>query len=53
MFRPIAAIFRFDDFLAKKVLYNISKPRGYDEISTSPRGLDILYKTLLASFMFL
>jgi len=24
------------------------KPRGDDEISTSPRGLGILYKTLLA-----
>jgi len=32
MFGPIAAIFRFDNFLAKRVLYNIS----------------ILYKTLLA-----
>jgi len=37
MFRTIAAIFRFDTFLAKIVLYNMSKTRG----------LDILYKTLL------
>jgi len=28
MFRPIAAIFRFDNFLAKRVLYNMPKPRG-------------------------
>jgi len=65
MFRPIAAIFRFGQFSAKIVLYNIPKPRGDeisssvcltinnstqndDEISTSPRGLGTLYKTLLA-----
>ena len=35
MFQPIAAIFRFDNFLAKRVLYNMSKPRGDDEISLS------------------
>ena len=35
MFRPIAAIFRFDDFLAKRVLCNMSKPRGDVEISSS------------------
>ena len=33
-FRPIAAIFRFDNFLAKRVLYNMPKPRG-DEMSSS------------------
>ena len=33
MFQPMAAILRFDNFLAKRVLYNMSK---------------ILYKTLLA-----
>jgi len=30
------------------VLYNMPKPHGAVEISTSPRGLGILYKTLLA-----
>jgi len=35
MFRPIAAIFRFDTFLAKRVLYNMPKPRGDVEISSS------------------
>ena len=35
MFRPIAAIFRFDNFLAKRVLCNMSKPRGDVEISSS------------------
>jgi len=35
MFRPIAAIFRFDNFFAKRVLYNMSKPRGDVEISSS------------------
>jgi len=34
MFRPIAAIFGFDNFLAKRVLYNMSKPRGDVEISS-------------------
>ena len=34
MFRPIAAIFTFDYFLAKRVLY-MSKPRGDVEISSS------------------
>jgi len=51
MFRPVAAIFRFDNFLAKRVLYNMSKLRGDVEISSSQRGLDILYKTLLARKM--
>jgi len=37
MFRPIAAIFSFDNFLANRVLYNIILDI-----------LDILYKTLLA-----
>jgi len=35
MFRPIAANFRFDNFLAKGVIYNMSKPRGDIEISSS------------------
>jgi len=37
MFRPIAAIFRFDNFLAKRVLYvyNMPKLRGDVEISKS------------------
>jgi len=35
MFLPIAAIFRFDDFLTKRVLYNIPKPCGDVEISSS------------------
>jgi len=35
MFRPIEAIFSFDNFLAKRVLYNVSKPRGEIEISSS------------------
>jgi len=30
------------------LLYNMPRPRGDVEISTSPRGLGILYKTLLA-----
>jgi len=33
MFRPIETIFRFDNFLDKRVLYNMSKPRGDVEIS--------------------
>jgi len=53
MFRPLAAIFRFWQFSAKRVLYNMPKSRGDvemngDEISTSQRDLGILYKTLLA-----
>ena len=32
MFRPIAAIFRFDNFLAIRVLYNMSKLRVDVEI---------------------
>jgi len=32
MFRPIAAIFRFGNFIAKRVLYNMSKSRGDVEI---------------------
>jgi len=35
MFRPMAAIFSFDNFLAKMVLYNMSKPRSDVEISSS------------------
>ena len=35
MFRPIAAIYMFDNFLAKRVLHNMSKPRGDVEISSS------------------
>ena len=35
MFRPIATIFRFDNFLAKSVLYNMYKPRSDVEISSS------------------
>jgi len=35
MFWPIAAIFRFDNFLAKRVLYNMFKLRGDVEISSS------------------
>jgi len=35
MFGPIAAIFRSDNFLAKRVLYNMSKPHGDVEISSS------------------
>jgi len=35
MFRPIAAIFRFDNFLDKRVLYIMPKPRGDVEISSS------------------
>jgi len=35
MFRPIAVIFRFGNFLAKRVLYNTPKPRGDVEISLS------------------
>jgi len=31
-----------------QILYNMPKPRGDVEISTSPRGLGILHKTLLA-----
>ena len=34
MFRPIAAIFRFRQFSAKRVLYNMPKPRGDVEISS-------------------
>jgi len=34
MFRPIAAILNFDNFLAKRVLYNMPKPRGDVEISS-------------------
>ena len=34
MFRPIAAIFKFDNFLAKRVLYSMSTPRGDVEISS-------------------
>ena len=34
MFRPIAAIFRFDNFLAKRFFYSMSKPRGDVEISS-------------------
>jgi len=37
MFRPVAAIFRFNN-----------STQNDDEISTSPRGLGISYKTLLA-----
>ena len=48
MFRPMAAIFRFWQFSAKRVLYNMPKPRGDIEISTSPGNLGILYKTVLA-----
>ena len=33
MFRPIAAIFKFDSFLAKRFLYNKPKLRGDVEIS--------------------
>jgi len=35
MFWPIAAIIRFDDFLAKRVLYDMPKPCGDVEISSS------------------
>jgi len=35
MFRLIEAIFRFDNFLAKRVLYNMSNPRGDVKISFS------------------
>ena len=35
MFRSIVAIFRFDNFLAKRVLYNMPKPCGDVEISSS------------------
>jgi hypothetical protein len=35
MFRPIAVTFRVDNFLAKRVLYNMPKPRGDVEISSS------------------
>jgi len=35
MFRPIAAIFGFDNFLGKRVLYNMPKLRGDVEISSS------------------
>ena len=35
MFRPLAAITGFDSFLAKRVVYNMPKPRGDVEISTS------------------
>ena len=38
----------FDNFLAIRVIYNMHKPRGVDEISTSPRDLCILYITLTA-----
>jgi len=31
MFWPTAAIFRFRQFSAKRVLYNMPKPRGDDE----------------------
>jgi len=34
MFRPIAAISRVDNFLARRVLYNMSKLRGDVEISS-------------------
>jgi len=32
MFRSIAAISSFDNFFAKRVLYNMPKPRGDVEI---------------------
>jgi len=32
MFRPIAAIFMFDNFLAKRVLYKMSKSRGDSDL---------------------
>jgi len=35
MFRPIAAIFMFWQFSAKRLLYNMLKPRGDVEISSS------------------
>jgi len=35
MFRPIEVIFSFDNFLTKRVLYNMSKPLGDLEISSS------------------
>jgi len=35
MFRPLAAIFRFWQFSAKRILYNMPKPRGDVEISSS------------------
>jgi len=35
MFRPIAAIFIFDNVLAKRVLYNMPKPYGDVQISSS------------------
>jgi len=35
MFRPIAAIFSFDHFLAKRVLNNTPELRGDVEISSS------------------
>ena len=35
MFRPIAPIFRFWQFSAKRVLYNMPKPRGDFEILSS------------------
>jgi len=43
-----SGIFWFWQFSAKRVLYNMPKPRGDDEISSSPRGLGVLYKSLLA-----
>jgi len=41
MFRPIAAIFRFHNFLAKRVLYNMPKLRGDVEILTKARKMMI------------
>ena len=38
MFWPIAAISGFDNFLAIRVLYNMPKPRGDVEISSSLRA---------------
>jgi len=39
MFRPIAAIFRLRQFSAKRVLYNMPKPRGDFIISLLYRAI--------------